>query len=41
MNSVHAGGDPYFIFPGEQRALDALERDPRPGGVLAPTYAAS
>ena len=24
--------------PGEQAALDALEADPRPGGVLAPAY---
>jgi hypothetical protein len=38
VNSIRAAGDPYFVFPGEQRALDALERDPRPGGVLAPTY---
>lgn len=38
VNSVRAAGDPYFVFPGEQRALDDLERDPRPGGVLAPAY---
>jgi hypothetical protein len=38
VNSVQAAGDPYFVFEGEQRALDALERDPRPGGVLAPAY---
>lgn len=38
-SSVRAAGDPYFIFPDERRALDALERDPRPGGVLAPVYA--
>jgi hypothetical protein len=37
--SVHAGGDPFFVFPGEVQALKALEADPRPGGVLAPTYA--
>jgi hypothetical protein len=37
-NSVHVAGDPYFIFPDEHRALDALERDRRPGGVLAPVY---
>jgi hypothetical protein len=37
--NVHAGGDPYFIFPGELRALEALEEDPRPGGVLGATYA--
>jgi hypothetical protein len=38
VHSVHAAGDPYFVFPGEQRAMDALEADPRPGGVLAPAY---
>ena len=38
LNSVQAAGDPYFVFPDEQRALDALEHDPRPGGVLAPPY---
>jgi hypothetical protein len=38
VNSVRAAGDPYFVFGDEQRALDALERDPRPGGVLAPAY---
>jgi hypothetical protein len=39
VNSVRAAGDPYFVFEGEQQALDALESDPRPGGVLAPAYA--
>lgn len=38
-SSVQAGGDPFYVFPGEVAALKALERDPRPGGVLAPTYA--
>lgn len=38
VNSVRAAGDPYFVFPGEQDAMDALEDDPRPGGVLAPAY---
>jgi hypothetical protein len=38
-NSVRAGGDPYFVFPDEVRALRTLEEDPRPGGVLGPTYA--
>ena len=38
VNSVRAAGDPYFVFPGEQRAMDALERDPRHGAVLAPAY---
>jgi hypothetical protein len=37
-NNVHAGADPYFIFPDEKKALSALEDDPRPGGVLAPLY---
>ena len=38
VNSVRAAGDPYFVFPGEQAAMHWLERDPRPGGVLAPAY---
>lgn len=38
-NNVHAGADPYFIFPDEQKALSALEEDTRSGGVLAPLYA--
>ncbi|MDQ3935735.1 MAG: hypothetical protein M3340_14010 [Actinomycetota bacterium] len=37
-DNVHIGADPYFIWPEEHRALDALESDPRPGGVLAPLY---
>jgi hypothetical protein len=37
-NSVKVGGDPYFVFAGEVDALNALEDDPRQGGVLAPTY---
>ena len=37
-DNVHVGADPYFIFRDEHRALDALEADPRPGGVLAPLY---
>ena len=37
-SNVHAGADPYFIFPDEQKALAALEDDPRAGGVLAPLY---
>ena len=39
VNSIRAAGDPYFVFPGEARAMNALERDPRPGGVIAPAYA--
>jgi hypothetical protein len=38
-NSIHTAGDPFFVFPGEVRALKSLEADPRPGGVLGPTYA--
>lgn len=38
VNSIRAAGDPYFVFGDEQRALDWLEDDPRPGGVLAPAY---
>ena len=37
-DNVHVGADPYFIFDDEVRALDSLESDPRPGGVLAPLY---
>ena len=38
-NSIRTAGDPYFILPDERRALQRLEDDPRPGGVLAPSYA--
>jgi hypothetical protein len=38
VNSVRAAGDPYFVFRGEQEAMDALESDTRQGGVLAPAY---
>jgi hypothetical protein len=38
IGSVRAAGDPYFVFPGEQAAMDALEADPREGGVLATAY---
>ena len=36
--SIQAAGDPYFVFGGEQDAMDALAADPRAGGVLAPAY---
>ncbi len=36
--SIQAAGDPYFVFPGEQQAMDALADDPRKGGVLSPAY---
>ncbi len=39
-NSVQSGGDPYFVFDGERELLKSLDRDPRAGAVLAPTYAA-
>ena len=38
VDSVRAAGDPYFVFPGEQAAMDALESDPREGGVLSTAY---
>lgn len=37
-HSVHRAGAPYFVFPDEVDALKALERDPRDGLVLSPTY---
>jgi hypothetical protein len=37
-DNVHVGADPYFIFDDEQKALDFVESDRRPGGVLAPLY---
>jgi hypothetical protein len=40
-NSIRVAGDPYFIYPDEQRALAALAGDPRPGGVLSAGYAGS
>jgi len=36
--NIHKGQDPYFVLGDERRALDWLEHDPRPGGVLAPLY---
>ena len=38
-HSVHSGGDPFYVFPGEVDALKALASDRRRGGVLAPSYA--
>jgi hypothetical protein len=35
-NSVTSTVIPPLLEPGEKRALDALEADPRPGAVLAP-----
>ncbi len=39
LHSVRSAADPYWVFPGEIEAFDALQADPRPGGVLAPSYA--
>lgn len=39
VNSIRSAGDPHWIFPGELAALQWLEDDPRPGGVLGATYA--
>ena len=36
--AVQAGRQPFFLTNGERDALRALDRDPRPGGVLAPIY---
>jgi hypothetical protein len=40
-NSIRTAGDPYYILAEEQSALDALEREGRPGGVLSAGYAGS
>ncbi|HEX8101906.1 MAG TPA: hypothetical protein VF533_04800 [Solirubrobacteraceae bacterium] len=39
FNSIRSAGDPFWIFPDEHRALDFIEADRRPGGVVSPTYA--
>jgi hypothetical protein len=39
LHSVRSAGDPFWIFDDEVRALHAIERDPRPGGVLGSVYA--
>jgi hypothetical protein len=39
VTNVHRGEYPYFIDANDHRALDALEADPRPGGVLARRHA--
>jgi hypothetical protein len=39
LHSVRSAGDPFWIFDDEVRALKAIERDPRPGGVLGSVYA--
>lgn len=39
LNSVRSAGDPFWIFADEIRALEAIESDPRAGGVLGPVYA--
>jgi hypothetical protein len=35
---VQIGVEPYALQPGEADALDALEEDSRPGGVLASVH---
>lgn len=37
-NNIHDVAYPYYIFDGEQRALEFLESHPAPGGVLTDTY---
>ena len=37
-NNIHNVAYPYYIFPGEEKALAWLESDPRSGGVLASSY---
>ena len=39
IHSIRSAGDPFWVFDDEVRALKAIERDPRPGGVLGPVYA--
>jgi hypothetical protein len=39
IHSIRSAGDPFWIFDDEVRALKAIERDPRPGGVLGSVYA--
>jgi hypothetical protein len=39
IHSIRTAGDPFWIFDDEVRALKAIERDPRPGGVLGSVYA--
>jgi hypothetical protein len=36
--AVQIGVEPYALQPGEEQALEALESDPRPGGVLASVH---
>ncbi len=40
-NNIRENVYAYYILPDEGHALDWLERDPRPGGVLAPEYASN
>ncbi|CAB4859117.1 unannotated protein [freshwater metagenome] len=37
-NNIHNVAYPYYIFSGEEAALSWLERDNRPGAVLASSY---
>jgi hypothetical protein len=38
IHSIRSAGDPFWVFPGEVEAMKAIERDPRPGGVLGSVY---
>ena len=38
FNQVNQVAYPYYISPGEERALHFLESDPQPGGVLTDEY---
>jgi hypothetical protein len=40
-NNIKANTYAYYILPGEQKALNWLADDPRPGGVLAAEYASN
>lgn len=35
---IFGGPEPYFLTASEQRAIEFIQRDPRPGAVLAPVY---
>ena len=37
-DAVHLGRQPFFLTADERDALRHLEREPEPGGVLAPVY---
>ena len=37
-NNIHGVAYPYYVFGGEDKALNFLEQSPIPGGVLTDTY---